>query len=58
MNNFQNPYWIILTIIVIMRPSYGLTKTRTKDRIIGTLIGAVLASGLVFIINIKKLLFS
>ncbi|APX99949.1 hypothetical protein BWR22_06380 [Lacinutrix venerupis] len=49
--DFQNPYWIILTIIVIMRPSYGLTKTRTKDRIIGTLIGAILASGLVFLIN-------
>ncbi|HCO82348.1 MAG TPA: hypothetical protein DIT95_02290, partial [Arenibacter sp.] len=37
--DFQNPYWILLTIIVIMRPSYGLTKSRTKDRIIGTLIG-------------------
>ncbi|MBU2927611.1 FUSC family protein [Winogradskyella psychrotolerans] len=49
--DFQNPYWIILTVIVIMRPSYGLTKTRSQDRIIGTLIGAVLAAGLVFIIN-------
>lgn len=49
--DLQNPYWIILTIIIIMRPSYGLTKTRSKDRIIGTLIGAVLASGLVFLIN-------
>lgn len=49
--DFQNPYWIILTIIVIMRPSYGLTKERSKNRIIGTLIGAVLATGLVFIIS-------
>ena len=49
--DFQNPYWIILTIIVIMRPSYGLTKTRSKDRIIGTLIGAILASGIVFLIQ-------
>ncbi len=49
--DLQNPYWIILTIIIIMRPSYGLTKTRSKDRIIGTLIGAVLASGLVFLID-------
>lgn len=49
--HLQNPYWIILTIIIIMRPSYGLTKTRSKDRIIGTLIGAVLASGLVLLIN-------
>ena len=45
---FQNPYWILLTIIVIMRPSYGLTKTRSKDRIIGTLIGSAIATGIVF----------
>ncbi|MFB9058275.1 FUSC family membrane protein [Mariniflexile ostreae] len=49
--DFQNPYWILLTIIVIMRPSYGLTKKRSKDRIIGTLIGALLATGLVFLIQ-------
>ena len=49
--DFQNPYWILLTIIVIMRPSYGLTKARTKDRIIGTLIGGAIASGLVLLIH-------
>jgi len=49
--DLQNPYWIILTIIIIMRPSYGLTKNRSKDRVIGTLIGAVIASGLVIYIN-------
>ncbi|MDB2607068.1 FUSC family protein, partial [Zobellia sp.] len=41
--DFQNPYWILLTIIIILRPSYGLTKTRSKDRIIGTLIGGAIA---------------
>lgn len=45
----QNTYWILLTIVVIMRPSYGLTKTRSKDRIIGTLIGAVIAIAIVLI---------
>lgn len=49
--DFQNPYWILLTIIVIMRPSYGLTKSRTKDRIIGTLLGGAIATGFVFIIQ-------
>lgn len=49
--DFQNPYWILLTIIVIMRPSYGLTKSRTKDRIIGTLIGGAIATGFVFLIQ-------
>ncbi|TXD49328.1 FUSC family protein [Polaribacter sp. IC073] len=47
--DIQNAYWILLTILVIMRPSYGLTKERSKDRIIGTLIGAVIAVGIVLI---------
>ncbi|UAM99390.1 FUSC family protein [Polaribacter litorisediminis] len=39
----QNAYWIMLTVIVIMRPNYGLTKERSKDRVIGTIIGAFIA---------------
>ena len=45
----QNAYWILLTIVVIMRPNYGLTKTRSKQRTLGTLIGAAIAVGIVFI---------
>ncbi|MBT8295061.1 MAG: FUSC family protein, partial [Gramella sp.] len=45
----QNAYWILLTIVVIMRPNYGLTKQRTRKRIIGTLIGGAIAVGIVFI---------
>ncbi len=48
---FQNPYWILLAIIVIMRPSYGLTKSRSIDRILGTLIGGIIAGGMVFFIQ-------
>ncbi|MCG1035834.1 FUSC family protein [Polaribacter sargassicola] len=45
----QQSYWILLTIVVIMRPSYGLTKERTKSRVIGTLIGAVIAAAIVLL---------
>lgn len=45
----QNPYWILLTLIVIMRPTFGLTKTRSIERTIGTLIGGVVAVGVVLI---------
>lgn len=41
--SFQNPSWILITVLVIMRPSYGLTKQRMKHRVIGTLIGAAIA---------------
>lgn len=39
----QNVYWILLTIIVIMRPGYGLTKQRSYQRIIGTVTGGIIA---------------
>ncbi|SNR46234.1 Uncharacterized membrane protein YccC [Lutibacter agarilyticus] len=45
----QNPYWIMLTIIVIMRPSYGLTKQRSINRVIGTLIGAAIAIAIILV---------
>ncbi|SDL38294.1 FUSC family protein [Kriegella aquimaris] len=54
--DFQNPYWILLTIIVILRPSYGLTKARSKDRVIGTLIGGAIASLIVLVVHNSYLL--
>lgn len=47
----RNPYWIVLTLIVLMRPSYGLTKSRAKERIIGTLIGAAIAVLIILLTN-------
>ena len=35
-------YWLPLTIIVISRPSYGMTLKRNKERIIGTFAGLIL----------------
>ncbi|WP_036825550.1 FUSC family protein [Polaribacter sp. Hel1_85] len=45
----QQSYWILLTIVVIMRPSYSLTKQRSKNRVLGTLIGAAVGVGIVFL---------
>jgi uncharacterized membrane protein YccC len=45
----HNTYWILLTIIVIIRPNYGLTRERSKDRIIGTLLGAAIATSIVLL---------
>ncbi|OAD42932.1 FUSC family protein [Polaribacter atrinae] len=45
----QQSYWILLTIVVIMRPGYGLTKQRTKSRVVGTLIGAAVGVGIIFL---------
>jgi uncharacterized membrane protein YccC len=39
--------WVLLTIAVIMRANYSLTKQRRDDRVVGTLIGCVVAAGAV-----------
>lgn len=49
--SFQNAYWILLTIILIMRPNYGLTKARSKDRTVGTIIGGLIATVIVFLVQ-------
>lgn len=36
-------YWIVLTIVIIMKPAFSLTKQRNNARLIGTLIGCALA---------------
>jgi len=47
--SMQNPYWILLTVIIIMRPSFGLTKSRSIQRVAGTLIGATIAVAIILI---------
>lgn len=48
---FQNVYWILLTIVVIMRPGYGLTKQRSYERIFGTILGGIIAFGIISVIH-------
>lgn len=45
----KNPYWIVLTLIVIMRPNYGLTKQRSLNRVAGTIAGAAIASVIILL---------
>ncbi len=49
--NIGHSYWILLTIIVILKPAYSLTKVRNKDRLIGTVLGLILGVGLLFLIK-------
>ena len=47
--------WVLLTIAVVMRAGYGLTRQRRDDRVIGTLIGCVLATGSVAYLPVAAL---
>lgn len=44
----HHSYWILLTILVILKPAYSLTKERNVQRLIGTLCGG-LAGALILI---------
>ena len=48
---FQNVYWILMTIIIIMRPGYGLTKQRSIERAIGTIIGGIIAFSVLLLVT-------
>ncbi|OJH81233.1 MAG: TIGR01666 family membrane protein [Stenotrophomonas maltophilia] len=40
--NAQNGSWVLLTIVFVCRPSFGATRQRLAQRIVGTLAGLVL----------------
>lgn len=42
-------YWILLTVVVILKPGFGLTRSRSIQRLIGTVIGALFAAGVLFL---------
>ncbi|HXI00171.1 MAG TPA: FUSC family membrane protein [Sphingobacteriaceae bacterium] len=50
-------YWILLTILVILKPGFSLTKERNLQRLIGTLIGGVAGAGIVYFVKDPTTLF-
>lgn len=49
-------YWIALTIAVILKPTFGTTKKRRTDRLIGTLVGCVLSAIILRFVHAPALL--
>ncbi|MGC4099853.1 FUSC family protein [Ferruginibacter sp.] len=50
-------YWILLTIIVILKPAYSLTKKRNYERLIGTILGAAIGLLILYFIKDNEALF-
>lgn len=50
-------YWILLTIIVILKPAYSLTRKRNYERLIGTIGGAVIGLVILYFIKDNNILF-
>ncbi|HEY1023925.1 MAG TPA: FUSC family membrane protein [Sphingobacteriaceae bacterium] len=50
-------YWILLTILVILKPGFTVTKQRNYQRLIGTFAGAVIGAAIVYFIKDETFLF-
>lgn len=51
-------YWILLTIIVILKPAYSLTKKRNYERLLGTIGGAFIGILVLYIVKNHTLLLA
>ncbi len=50
-------YWILLTVLIIMKPGFALTRQRNGWRLFGTLMGCVVALGALYSTNNNTWLF-
>lgn len=54
----HHSYWILLTIMVILKPGFSLTKQRNYERVIGTIVGGLVGSLILLFIKNQTVLFS
>jgi len=47
----SHSYWVVLTVLVILRPGFSLTKRRNTERILGTLIGGIAGVLVLYLID-------
>jgi uncharacterized membrane protein (TIGR01666 family) len=55
--HFLHSNWILLTIMVVMKPAYSLTKERNLDRLMGTVAGAFIGMVILHYVSDNRLLF-
>ncbi len=54
----HHSYWVLLTIIIILKPGFSLTKERNIQRFAGTLAGGIIGMMILYFINDRNLLFA
>ena len=55
--NGHHSYWLLLTIIVILKPGYSLTRQRNFERFTGTITGGLIGLLLLAFIHDRNILF-
>ncbi|WP_347343792.1 FUSC family membrane protein [Mucilaginibacter sp. JRF] len=53
----HHSYWILLTIIVILKPGFSLSKERNYHRLIGTIVGGLIGVLILALVNNNNVLF-
>jgi len=56
--NGHHSYWLLLTIIVILKPGFSLTKQRNFERFTGTIVGGLIGLLLLAFIHDRSVLFA
>jgi uncharacterized membrane protein YccC len=46
----QRSYWVVLTVVIVLKPEFGSVFTRAVQRGIGTIIGAVIGAVIVVVV--------
>jgi uncharacterized membrane protein YccC len=46
----QRSYWVVLTVVIVLKPDFGSVFTRAVQRGIGTVIGAVLGAAILAVV--------
>ncbi len=47
----SHSYWVILTIIVILKPAFSLSKQRNVQRLVGTIVGGIIGIGVLTFVH-------
>jgi uncharacterized membrane protein YccC len=50
-------YWTALTIAVVLKPSFSITRQRRADRLVGTLVGCMLTAVILHFVHAPAVLF-
>jgi YccS/YhfK family integral membrane protein len=54
----HHSYWILMTIIIILKPAFSLTKKKNSDRLLGTIGGGIIGLLLLYFVQDKTVLFA
>jgi uncharacterized membrane protein (TIGR01666 family) len=56
--NEHHSYWLLLTIIVILKPGFSLTRQRNFERFMGTIVGGLIGILILAFIRDRTILFA